>query len=82
MDYCSAGDLAGYIRKRGDLVALSESNLGLLPGSGGNERGGSGLGRRTIYPHPEAGGLNETVVRCFVGQLSEFGPRLSSQEDS
>lgn len=25
-----------------------------------------------LYPHPKSGGLNETVVRCFLGQLGKF----------
>lgn len=70
MAFCSAGDLSLYIRKRGDLVALTASNQGLL------QDGGKGKEldlRRVMYPHPKEGGLNETIVRCFLGQLGESG---------
>ncbi|GAA5917925.1 hypothetical protein JCM6882_006505 [Rhodosporidiobolus microsporus] len=66
MDFCSAGDLSIYIRKRGDLPSLTASNQGLLP----DMRGRKELDpSRVLYPHPKEGGLNETIVRCFLGQL-------------
>lgn len=68
MAFCSAGDLSLYIRKRGDLVALTASNQGLL------QDGGKATEldlRRVMYPHPKEGGLNETIVRCFLGQLGQ-----------
>lgn len=68
MPFCSAGDLSQYIRKRGSVPALTASNQGLLPAATIEEIGGESL-RRVLYPHPEEGGLNETVVRCFLGQL-------------
>ena len=66
MDLCTAGDLALYIRKRGDLPSLEASNQGLLP-----ERSSSREldPKRVLYPHPKEGGLNETIVRCFLDQL-------------
>lgn len=64
MAFCSAGDLSLYIRKRGDLAALTASNQGLLP----NEAKEVEL-QKVLYPHPKEGGLNETIVRCFLGQL-------------
>lgn len=63
MAFCSAGDLSIYIRKRGELAALSASNQGLLPEHRDREQG------RVLYPHPKEGGLNETIVRHFLGQL-------------
>jgi serine/threonine-protein kinase ULK/ATG1 len=58
MDYCSGGDLSFYIKKRGRLPTLD-----YVPESGGKEQ---------YWPHPEEGGLDETVVRCFLGQLGEL----------
>lgn len=73
MAFCSAGDLSLYIRKRGDLAALSASNQGLLPDVGRREEV-----KPVMYPHPKEGGLNETIVRCFLGQLGErFRPEIS-----
>ena len=68
MDLCEAGDLALYIRKRGDLPSLEASNQGLLP-----ERSASREldPKKVLYPHPKEGGLNETIVRCFLDQLGE-----------
>lgn len=80
MAFCSAGDLSIYIRKRGDLVALNDSNQGLLPEpllsiSDTLHRGREAAGR-VMYPHPKEGGLNETIVRCFLGQLGQSDPLL------
>jgi serine/threonine-protein kinase ULK/ATG1 len=68
MDLCTAGDLALYIRKRGDLPSLEASNQGLLP-----ERSSSREldPKKVLYPHPKEGGLNETIVRCFLDQLGK-----------
>jgi serine/threonine-protein kinase ULK/ATG1 len=74
MAFCSAGDLSIYIRKRGDLVALNDSNQGLLPESMSTSNSinrGKDAAGRIIYPHPKEGGLNETIVRCFLGQLGK-----------
>ncbi|KAL8293679.1 hypothetical protein RQP46_000380 [Phenoliferia psychrophenolica] len=76
MAFCSAGDLSLYIRKRGDLAALTASNQGLLPDT--PETRESEL-RRVLYPHPKEGGLNETIVRCFLGQLLDALRFLRSQ---
>lgn len=74
MAFCSAGDLSIYIRKRGDLAALTASNQGLLP----EARGSAELDpKRIMYPHPKEGGLNETIVRCFLGQLGTLIKMLS-----
>ena len=66
MAFCSAGDLSIYIRKRGDLAALTASNQGLLP-----EVKVEAIGK-IVYPHPKEGGLNETIVRHFLGQLGSY----------
>lgn len=80
MAFCSAGDLSLYIRKRGDLAALTASNQGLLPEAGRAREDVKPI----MYPHPKEGGLNETIVRCFLGQLGEaFRLRsISSRADS
>ncbi|GAA6004273.1 serine/threonine protein kinase ATG1 [Rhodotorula paludigena] len=75
MDFCSAGDLSLYIRKRGDLPSLTASNQGLLPDS----RHASLAAEKVLYPHPKEGGLNETIVRCFLGQLVDALRFLRSQ---
>lgn len=69
MAFCSAGDLSIYIRKRGELPVLTASNQGLLPSDQNLHSSASG---RILYPHPKEGGLNETIVRHFLGQLGEF----------
>lgn len=61
MAFSSAGDLSQYIRKRGLVEGLSikDRTTGY---------------RRPIFdnfPHPKEGGLNEVVVRSFLGQLCE-----------
>lgn len=58
MDYCSGGDLSFYIKKRGRLPTLE-----YVPPEGGPKR---------YWIHPEEGGLDEVVVKCFLGQLSEL----------
>ncbi|KAI5475162.1 serine/threonine protein kinase ATG1 [Pseudohyphozyma bogoriensis] len=68
MAFCSAGDLSVYIRKRGDLPSLHASNAGLVPEPG---RSPTPDQRKVLYPHPKDGGLNETIVRCFLGQLHD-----------
>lgn len=62
MAFCSAGDLSIYIRRRGEVEALTTSNQGLLPGRENDSK-------PVLYPHPKEGGLNESIVRCFLGQL-------------
>ena len=68
MAFCSAGDLSIYIRKRGELPVLTASNQGLLPNLNHDSSSVSG---RILYPHPKEGGLNETIVRHFLGQLGQ-----------
>ncbi|KAM0753377.1 kinase-like protein [Meredithblackwellia eburnea MCA 4105] len=75
MAFCSAGDLSIYIRKRGELAALEASNQGLLPDAVDAKE----AERRVMYPHPPEGGLNETIVRCFLGQLLDALRFLHSQ---
>lgn len=60
MAFCSSGDLSQYIRRRG----LSASIARNFPSTAAplNER----------FPNPREGGLNEVIVRCFLGQLSEL----------
>lgn len=79
MAFCSAGDLSLYIRKRGDLAALTASNQGLLPDAGNRKEVEL---KPIMYPHPKEGGLNETIVRCFLGQLgASFRFRVACWED-
>ena len=68
MAYCSAGDLSQYIRKRGQVEALHASTSSaasiaytapIVP-------------IKELYPHPKEGGLNEVVVRSFLGQLCQY----------
>ncbi|GAA96795.1 uncharacterized protein L969DRAFT_79771 [Mixia osmundae IAM 14324] len=61
MAFCSAGDLSQYIRHRGQVAALSTATLATPSTSQ------SALDR---YPHPPEGGLNEVIVREFLGQLA------------
>lgn len=70
MAFCSAGDLSVYIKKRGDLPSLTASNQG-LPSTSSPSDPPAPDPRRVLYPHPKEGGLNETIVRCFLGQLSQ-----------
>ncbi|KAN0064114.1 Serine/threonine-protein kinase [Thecaphora frezii] len=75
MAFCSAGDLSQYIRKRYDIHALSEqANNGEGSGGGSSSSGANkvALSRQepSKYPHPEDGGLNETIVRSILTQLA------------
>ncbi|KAM0789543.1 hypothetical protein ACM66B_000357 [Microbotryomycetes sp. NB124-2] len=80
MAFCSAGDLSIYIRKRGDLAALTASNQGLLPDQDASRASlADSIPRRVMYPHPKEGGLNETIVRSFLGQLVDALRFLRSQ---
>ena len=58
MAFCSAGDLSHFIKKRGDVDELNPVD----PRS-------ETATVKPLYPHPKEGGLNEAVVRCFLGQL-------------
>ncbi|KAJ7811214.1 kinase-like domain-containing protein [Mycena olivaceomarginata] len=56
MGYCSGGDLANYIKKRGRVETLEYVlSEGAAP---------------QYYPHPRTGGLDEIVVRSFLRQLA------------
>lgn len=58
MEYCSGGDLTNYIKKRGRVETLE-----YVPSPGAAP---------IYYPHPKAGGLEETVVRSFLRQLGDL----------
>ncbi|WVQ77554.1 hypothetical protein IAR50_007242 [Cryptococcus sp. DSM 104548] len=67
MELCTGSDLSFYIRHRGklptlDFVPRPGSGMELLPR---NEEG------KVYWPHPESGGLDERVTRCFLGQLAQ-----------
>ncbi|GHJ86785.1 hypothetical protein NliqN6_3187 [Naganishia liquefaciens] len=62
MDFCSGGDLSIYIRKRGRLASLEYP----LPDPTGQTQG-----QMVFWPHPQEGGLDDFVVRNFLGQLAE-----------
>lgn len=77
MEFCSAGDLSLYIKKRGALPSNSEPiyNSQNLHHSSSSSLSASYLsGSRdlepTQYPHPEDGGLNEVITRSFLAQLA------------
>ncbi|PWZ00417.1 kinase-like protein [Testicularia cyperi] len=55
MEFCAAGDLSQYIRKRYDIF---------------DRAGLSRPYSHTPYPHPADGGLNETIVRSILTQLA------------
>lgn len=67
MEYCSGADLSFYLRYRGRIDTLDfiprvyESNMVASRTEG-----------KVFWPHPETGGLDERVTRCFLGQLGEF----------
>ncbi|KAG8761945.1 Serine/threonine-protein kinase [Ceratobasidium sp. 423] len=54
MEFCSGGDLSSYIKHRGRIAAL-HTPTSPMP---------------TYLPHPKVGGLSDSVVRSFIGQLS------------
>jgi serine/threonine-protein kinase ULK/ATG1 len=64
MAFCSGGDLSIYIKKRGRLPTLDYPRL--LPD------GTRDVNVKEFWPHPEEGGLDAAVTRCFLGQLSEL----------
>jgi hypothetical protein len=80
MAYCSAGDLSVYIKQKGRVVGLSSSSSHQSSSSSRRDQKGKGRVQddagageeEELYPHPKEGGLNEVVVRCFLGQLGEF----------
>lgn len=51
MAFCPAGDLSGYLKKRGLVQGLPMTSA-------------------SSFPHPKEGGLNATIVRSFLRQLS------------
>ena len=55
LEFCSGGDLANYIKKRGRVDTLQ-----YIPSPGAPPQ---------YYPHPKSGGLDITVVRSFLRQL-------------
>ena len=66
MGYCSGGDLSGYIKTRGQVEALDDSQQ---LDSRGRQLGPPSAPPAPLYPHPKEGGLNEVIVRSFLGQL-------------
>jgi serine/threonine-protein kinase ULK/ATG1 len=54
MEFCSGGDLSSYIKHRGRIAAL-HTPTSPAP---------------AFLPHPKVGGLDDSVVRSFIGQLS------------
>ncbi|CAE6467887.1 unnamed protein product [Rhizoctonia solani] len=54
MEFCSGGDLSSYIKHRGRIAAL-HTPTSPMP---------------TYLPQPKVGGLSDSVVRSFIGQLS------------
>ena len=65
MAYCAAGDLAQYMQD-----VRTRIKPGALPQDQVQRRSGPPPTDESLYPHPREGGLNETVVRSFLGQLS------------
>lgn len=59
MEYCPGGDLSLYIRKHGDVA----------PWDGDPAVNPLAAAQRARFPHPEDGGLNDTMVRSFLAQL-------------
>lgn len=54
MEFCVGGDLSSYIKHRGRIAALHTPTSPLA----------------SFLPHPKVGGLSDSVVRSFIGQLS------------
>lgn len=69
MAFCSAGDLSHFIKKRGDVETLNPVDPA-RPDTATT---------KPLYPHPKEGGLNEAVVRCFLGQLVDALKFLRAQ---
>ncbi|ORY34580.1 hypothetical protein BCR39DRAFT_116114 [Naematelia encephala] len=66
MEYCSGNDLSVYLRNRGRLPTLDfvpTPSMGLVPGP-------DSVDGKVFWPHPPTGGLDQRVVRCFLGQLA------------
>ncbi|WFD28257.1 non-specific serine/threonine protein kinase [Malassezia nana] len=59
MEYCPGGDLSQYIRHHGD-VAPWDGDAAINP---------LAAAQRARFPHPEDGGLHDTMVRSFLAQL-------------
>lgn len=80
MEFCSAGDLSLFIKKRGSLPSNSDPiyNSQNLPSSLSSSSSSSSqlltnsqlLEPIQDYLHPEDGGLNEVVTRSFLSQLA------------
>lgn len=69
MAYCSGGDLSVYIKRRGRLPTLEFRPLPGDPLYTSSYKGPSS--DLVFWPHPEEGGLDDRVTRCFLGQLAE-----------
>ncbi|ORX37575.1 hypothetical protein BD324DRAFT_641773 [Kockovaella imperatae] len=69
MEFCSGSDLSIYIKNRGRLPTLD-----FVP------RGAGPNAEKIFWPHPAAGGIDERVIRCFLGQLALALQFLRSQD--
>jgi hypothetical protein len=70
MEYCTGSDLSFYIKQRGKLDTLDfVPRPGMFPGKGPLSLDQNG---KMFWPHPAAGGIEERVTRCFLGQLGEL----------
>ena len=70
MEYCPGGDLSSYIKHRGDVA----------PWHGDAASNPVAAAQRAHYPHPEDGGLNDTMVRSFLAQLASALHFLRSRD--
>ncbi|WFC97468.1 non-specific serine/threonine protein kinase [Malassezia yamatoensis] len=70
MEYCPGSDLSQYIRKRGNIA----------PWDGDAFTNPLAAAQRRKFPHPEDGGLNDTMVRSFLAQLASALRFLRSRD--
>ena len=75
MEFCSGSDLSVYIKNRGKTPTLD-----FVPRPG--MTGSSSEGGKVWWPHPEHGGIDERVTRCFLGQLGESSQTRNYPESS
>lgn len=64
MEFCSGADLSIYLRNRGRIETLD-----FVPRIYESGMVASRTEGKVFWPHPQAGGLDERVTRCFLGQL-------------
>ena len=70
MEYCMGGDLSLYIKKRGNVA----------PWDGDSASNPYAAAHRSMYPHPEDGGINDTMIRSFLAQLASAVQFLRSND--